>query len=142
METIAVHHQKCYNAFLKAASLFALNEGQSGSTLPDLSNEFDRYTLWCGNVGAAHHGLRYRVSLDYRLREAPFYRDRICKFLERLESLVSSYLFLSLSAQDSKCFKGADCIISAGRRCVIPQRLAANIDGSSLFRSSGESDRR
>lgn len=40
-------------------------------------NEFDRYKVWAGNVGAGHSGRNYRISLDYRLRDASFYKDRV-----------------------------------------------------------------
>lgn len=42
----------------------------------DISSNFDRYKLWAENVGAPQHGGNYKLSLDYRLREAPFYKDQ------------------------------------------------------------------
>jgi hypothetical protein len=39
--------------------------------------EFDRFQLWARSVGAKHSGAKYKYSLDYRLRKAPFYHDRV-----------------------------------------------------------------
>jgi hypothetical protein len=45
----------------------------------EILNEFDRYRVWADNVGAAQYGSNYSLSLDYRFREAPFYRDQASK---------------------------------------------------------------
>ena len=44
----------------------------------EIQNEFDRYKAWAENVGAAQSGHNYKFSLDYRLREASFYKDHVC----------------------------------------------------------------
>lgn len=42
----------------------------------EIINEFDRYRVWADNVGAAKYGRSYSLSLDYRLRDATFYKDQ------------------------------------------------------------------
>lgn len=45
--------------------------------LSDALGEFDRYKVWAANVGAAHSGASYMKSLDYRLREAKYYKEKV-----------------------------------------------------------------
>lgn len=78
--SLAHRHASCYQAF---ASVVAT--AHYGS----LQEEFDKYTLWAGNVGAAHSGRTYQLSLDYRLREAPFYKDQVSKLLDILTRQVT-----------------------------------------------------
>ena len=40
-------------------------------------DEFTKLKLWAGNVGAARTGRDYQLSLDYRLREASFFKDQV-----------------------------------------------------------------
>ena len=89
-ETVASYHQRCYLNFIRIlTSLEQPDHRFSNSiSLLDASNEFDRYKLWCGNIGAAHEGQNYRISLDYRLREAPFWKEQICSILNRLAETV------------------------------------------------------
>jgi hypothetical protein len=88
--TIAEFHRRCYSGFVQL--MLAL--GQTRSLFQDLvsanevSEKFDQYKLWAGNVGAGHAGQNYRISLDYRLREAPFYKEQICEILIRLDETV------------------------------------------------------
>jgi hypothetical protein len=76
---ISNHHRKCYTSFSQL--LLAIQQPahpfREQITLSQASNEFDRYKVWAGNVGAAHGGRNYHISLDYRLREASFYKDRV-----------------------------------------------------------------
>ncbi|KAF2688929.1 hypothetical protein K458DRAFT_385091 [Lentithecium fluviatile CBS 122367] len=53
------------------------------------SPEFDKYKTWVGNVGAAHAGKRYEISLNYRLREASFVRDQVLAFFNTLVKNLS-----------------------------------------------------
>lgn len=45
-------------------------------SVSEILNEFDRYRVWAENVGAAKSESNYSLSLEYRLREAPFYKDQ------------------------------------------------------------------
>ncbi|KAF2197186.1 hypothetical protein GQ43DRAFT_219391 [Delitschia confertaspora ATCC 74209] len=42
--------------------------------LENVQEQFDKYKLWTGNIGATHSGNLYQISLDYRLREAAFFK--------------------------------------------------------------------
>lgn len=88
--SLAEHHVACYEAFQRAC---AISDGGEPSELPD---QFDRYKLWAGNVGAAHSGHTYALSLDYRLREASFYKEQVtrlliilCRHLNKAAQLLS-----------------------------------------------------
>ena len=76
---IAVSHLLCHGLFgrLCAATQLSTHKWLQSepALLTDLLDEFDRYQLWAGNVGAGHQS--YKLSLDYRLEEATFYRDRV-----------------------------------------------------------------
>ncbi|KAF2672436.1 hypothetical protein BT63DRAFT_452943 [Microthyrium microscopicum] len=78
--TISERHEDCY-ASLGELCKIAMT---SGNYHQHLTEEFDKYCLWAGNVGAAHCGKTYRLSLDYRLREASFYRDQVLKLMDTL----------------------------------------------------------
>ena len=50
-----------------------------------LLDEFGRFRVWAGNVGANRTG---RVSLDYRLREASHIYTRLTELLEELNKVL------------------------------------------------------
>lgn len=80
MEVLADLHFRCCHAFgeLLKASASPVHESRGTQISHEIvESEFDKYKLWAANVGAMHHGDRYEISLDYRLRESPFYRDRV-----------------------------------------------------------------
>ncbi|KAH7416623.1 hypothetical protein BKA64DRAFT_655612 [Cadophora sp. MPI-SDFR-AT-0126] len=98
-------YRRCFEDFERVLLLLGapghLFEQDISST--DVSNEFDRYKLWCSNVGAAHDGPNYRLSLDYRLRETPSYKEQISDILNRLaETLVLAGSLLQGSSQPFK----------------------------------------
>jgi hypothetical protein len=79
---ISEAHRKCFCSFAELISAIETpaKDFQGQATLKDVLEEFDKYKLWAGNVGAAHSGKRYQISLDYRLREASFYKTQVrCK---------------------------------------------------------------
>ncbi|KAF1985808.1 hypothetical protein K402DRAFT_404930 [Aulographum hederae CBS 113979] len=61
---------------------------QIGQT--DVQEEFSKYKIWAGNVGAAHTGKRYEISLDYRLREASFLAHQVVKLLKTLSEKLEN----------------------------------------------------
>jgi len=77
-ESIAQIHTHCVSIFL--AFIGALSSSYRWDDQAVAQNAFDRYRLWAGNVGAMHSGTRYKSSLDYRLREASFYKDQVSRF--------------------------------------------------------------
>jgi hypothetical protein len=76
---ISEAHAKCFLSFTRLVSAIRNPEYnfRDEAPLKDILEEFDRYKLWAGNVGAAHSGKRYQISLDYRLREASFYKTQV-----------------------------------------------------------------
>lgn len=43
----------------------------------EIESEYQRYKVWAGTVGAGHKGETYQLSLDYRLRDASFYKAQV-----------------------------------------------------------------
>jgi len=90
--TIFECHDRCEGSF--EGLILALTEPTRDFgdqlTLPSIKEEYGRFKVWRGNVGAQHPPIR-RISLDYRLRESKFYRDKIIHHLLDLsEALVQS----------------------------------------------------
>ncbi|KAF2631800.1 hypothetical protein BU25DRAFT_197151 [Macroventuria anomochaeta] len=91
MEVLADLHYRCCHSFEKLLKAVAspVDETRGFQVSHEiLESEFDKYKLWAANVGAMHHGDRYKLSLDHRLRESPFYQDRVTSFLTTLEQKV------------------------------------------------------
>lgn len=77
--SISAAHNDCIRYFdklLEAAQRPSCTLA-SASFAAVIQTELGRYKVWAGNVGAAHQGRTYRISLDYRLKDASFYRDRV-----------------------------------------------------------------
>jgi hypothetical protein len=91
-ELVSSAHARCFFAFesLIRALKQPARDFQDQISPRDVQNEFDKYRIWAGNVGAAHSGKRYEISLDYRLREASFLREQVSKLLSTLEEKVST----------------------------------------------------
>jgi len=77
-ESIAQIHTHCVSIFI--AFISALSSSYRWDDRDAAQDTFDKYRLWAGNVGAMHSGTRYKSSLDYRLREASFYKDQVSRF--------------------------------------------------------------
>jgi hypothetical protein len=69
----------CLSSFRCLLSAALSPKRDIGDQLPsrDVDSELDKLTLWAKNVGIMHSGELYELSLDYRLRESPFYRERV-----------------------------------------------------------------
>ena len=72
---IAQAHANCVSIFY--ILIGALHSSCCLEDQAEGRDAFDRYKLWAGNVGAIHSGIKYNLSLDYRLREASFYKDQV-----------------------------------------------------------------
>ena len=85
-EPISNINTKCYEAFDNLGKaiqhLPAQFEGQITSRL--LTEFFDRYRLWAGNVGIGHTNHKHQLSLDYRLREASWLKSQVIELVSRL----------------------------------------------------------
>lgn len=77
--SISQAHSKCFSSFsdLISATVGSVQGFADQAPLNDVADEFDKYKLWAANVGAAHSGDLYKISLDYRLREASFYKTQV-----------------------------------------------------------------
>jgi hypothetical protein len=72
-------YARCHDSFeTLLATLSSPVSGFEGQVSKDeVLAEFDRFQLWARSVGAKYSGTKYKFSLDYRLRKAPFYHDRV-----------------------------------------------------------------
>lgn len=84
---ISETYAQCYLKFDEF--IHAIPDGVTRAGVPhplaNANDEFVKFKLWAGNLGAAHSGRTYELSLDYRLREASFYKQQVS---------VSSFLLL------------------------------------------------
>lgn len=76
----------CLQSFRQLAT--ALQDPEHWRTMPreKLEREFDRFKIWCGNLGALQTG---RSSLDFRLRESTVVRTNVLKLLHRLQRILT-----------------------------------------------------
>lgn len=76
----------CLSAF---RSLLALQDGgledEDGTQVVRLQDDFARFKVWAGNIGAHRTG---RGSLEYRLRDASHIRIEVLRLLEELSELL------------------------------------------------------
>jgi hypothetical protein len=80
--TIFDCHEKCVQAFegCIAALCNPTRDFSEDISTAYISEEFGRFKVWRGNVGARHDPAR-KISLDFRLRDAAVYRDKIVNHL-------------------------------------------------------------
>jgi len=74
---ISAQDRECRNAFENIRGLTRDNAR--------VQLQYDRYKIWAASVGASHCGASYTKSLDYRLREAPQYREQVIVILKELQ---------------------------------------------------------
>lgn len=93
-------HYSCVNLFLALSK--ALQERDRDNTTPaskkptsNFEDAFDKYNLWAGNMGAMNSGHQYRKSLDYRLREASFFRLQVLRLLKDLRTVLKKAIQLT-----------------------------------------------
>jgi hypothetical protein len=74
---VAAVHTGCFLSFQHLVQLTQTTPElrDDAAITRTLLNEFERYQLWAGNVGAGHR--KYKMSLDHRLEDASFYRDQV-----------------------------------------------------------------
>lgn len=65
------------------------------STIEDL---LERFVLWAGSLGALQAPAK-KLSLDYRLEDAPDVRDQICEYLENLQEATEDREWCVLKLQ-------------------------------------------
>lgn len=76
-QLISQSHALCIQTFQQLCKAAADSERCPESFQLALLDELDKYRIWSGNLGASHAGRTYKLSLDYRLREATFYKDQV-----------------------------------------------------------------
>jgi hypothetical protein len=91
--SIAQSHTECYLAFRELCNAAQKSECYHR----ELLDEFDKYCLWAGNVGAAHSGKTEKLSLDYRLREASSYKDEVPKLYHFCISILAEIAGINLN---------------------------------------------
>jgi hypothetical protein len=97
--SIAENHDHCEQAFKELINALQVPERDFGEqlSLASIKEEYGRFKVWRGNVGA-HHDPSHRISLDYRLRDSVFYRNKISRHLidlsEALDQCKSLAVFL------------------------------------------------
>ena len=65
-------------------------------SLRTVENDFARFKIWCGNLGALQRG---RSSLDVRLRDSTVMRETVLRFLGQLQDTLKQSTFHELSIQ-------------------------------------------
>lgn len=76
--SIAQAHLACIDAFQSLLDNIPTNApGPHMLVRQKVHDAFDKYNLWAGNMGAMNSGQRWEMSLDYRLREASFYKVQV-----------------------------------------------------------------
>jgi hypothetical protein len=85
-------HIACFSAFEELIDAIQHPVRDFGDQLPlnEVQDEFGKYKIWAGNVGAAHCGNFYEISLDYRLREASFLKSQILRLLKTLNEKLEN----------------------------------------------------
>lgn len=95
--SIASRYGVCIRSFERLCNLVALDDEFSTQiSLLALQDEFGRFRVWAGNVGAHREG---KISLDHRLREASQIQKQVTELLGDLDRALQegkAYIFGSL----------------------------------------------
>ncbi|KAI0438667.1 hypothetical protein F4803DRAFT_534152 [Xylaria telfairii] len=102
--SIAEHVFRCLQDF---ETISSTPRKLSYRTRPIFLDEFARFKLWSGNIGAHRKG---RSSLDWRLRDASHLRDLVVNLLTDLKSTLHDVLSASDVYEDDSNFSCADSI--------------------------------
>ncbi|KAK9420304.1 hypothetical protein SUNI508_06573 [Seiridium unicorne] len=82
--TIAEHVAGCLEAFESLSmTAFAETKEYSRKSVWEIKNQFSRFKVWSGNIGAHQRG---KSSLDYRLRDASHLASQVQSLLADLKS--------------------------------------------------------
>jgi hypothetical protein len=87
--SIALRGWACVKGFDQLILIFKDSNGEknSGMNPSAVTDEFSRFKLWAGNIGALHKAER-TTSLEYRLRNAPRVQDYIRRLLDDLATAL------------------------------------------------------
>lgn len=95
MDDIGSLANSCASHFekLKQSLQTSNNDYKKQMSASAIENEYARYRIWTGNLGALQRG---RSSLDTRLRDSIILRAAVLKFLYQLrDGLITSVFHLS-----------------------------------------------
>jgi hypothetical protein len=108
--TIATRCNSCIHSFTRLYDLMLKRKGDFTHeiVLPRLKDEFGRFRVWAGNIGAHRVG---RVSLDYRLREASHMHGRVTDLLDDLIETLSQGKHTLLSTVFHGVFQSFESIL-------------------------------
>jgi hypothetical protein len=88
-------HMVCANLFsvlVSALQKATLKDTALVSSQEAIEDAMDKYNMWAGNLGAGHCGPEYQKSLDYRLREASFYKTQVLSLMKDLRIVLEQAL--------------------------------------------------
>lgn len=97
---IAERSSRCLQLFDRLSSLLHDNNSNNLISPAACLDELGRFCLWANNIGA-FLGVKFRNSLDFRLREASKICSRVVEFLEDLVEALDDGRggFLTLGGQ-------------------------------------------
>jgi hypothetical protein len=109
-------HYSCASLFLALFKTLQERErddttSSSKKSISSFEDAYDDYNLWAGNTGAMNSGQQYSESLDYRLREASFYRLQVLRLLKDMQNVLKKAIKLSaqsLVADDEESTSGSE----------------------------------
>ncbi|KAF2787482.1 hypothetical protein K505DRAFT_379556 [Melanomma pulvis-pyrius CBS 109.77] len=136
--SISQAHFGCIDGFLALANALKTSERADTARLPGIlgfEDAFDNYNLWAGNLGAMNCGQQYKKSLDYRLREASFFRVQVLKLLKDLRVVLEKAL--SLTADN----RIAEADIASSHSEVLEMDQSREEDSPWEMSSDSEGDR-
>jgi hypothetical protein len=85
--SIADQVELCLEAFeLLTTLLLSQDASTYDNTKANISDTFDRFKVWAGNIGAHRRG---QSSLDYRLRDASHILQKVLRFLSEIQSSLA-----------------------------------------------------
>jgi hypothetical protein len=87
VSSIYESQERCRSSFEGLIDILKNPARDYGDQIPPkgVANEFSRFKVWAGSLGARQNPQR-RISLDYRLRDSTYYRDRVVEFLDDLHA--------------------------------------------------------
>lgn len=81
MDTLKAATESCLHAFALLCHEAELRDSQKTRLLEDLHDEFGRFKIWAGTLGALAKG---HAALDWRLRDAHVMRSTLLSLLTQL----------------------------------------------------------
>lgn len=76
---ISEAYAQCHSGFQELIDAICDHSLATGrqEELKQTEDDFAQLKLWAGNLGATHSGKTYEISLDYRLKQASFYKHQV-----------------------------------------------------------------